>query len=116
MPLIIVGDRLASVVGKVALMTFPLQENSTLRPETQHPSRKVLLPLVNEGASWATHTFPRLRYRPLAPSGPAASESGRSERLTACLVSRPPALSGFTAEHSGATTLRALYHGLAGEF
>ncbi len=52
-------------------------------------------PPRDEGASWATHAFPRLRYRPLAPSGPAASEGGGSEHLAACLVNRPPALSGW---------------------
>ena len=44
--------------------------------------------------------------------GQPLPRAGVHRRLTACLVSRPPALSGFTAEHSGATTLRASITGV----
>lgn len=55
----------------------------------------MILPLVNEGASWSKHVFPRLLYAPLARSGPAASEGGVPRRLTTWLGVQPSGPTGL---------------------
>lgn len=60
----------------------------------------VILPLVNEGASWDTHAFPRLRCVPLARSRPVASKGEFAERLTACLGSRPSGPTGLATRQA----------------
>ena len=112
MPLIIDGDRLASIVGKVVLMAFPLQENSTLRPETQHPSRKMAL-VVNPGPLWPKAVGSCGAYaRPFAAHTRASQRSRRwcalpsstappRQRVIAQAAIEPPAFLGHLGRQLG---------------